>query len=368
MSLTNVLQACAAALIVVTALSIWRHDAWWVRMWDFPRAQIVFIGIFLLMAFFAFPPEKTLGQWIFGLLIASLALQGWRIYPYTPLAAPQSILSKSAEGDGVWSIMVSNVLMDNRHSASLLELVHQTNPDVFFAVETDQWWAEQLAPLEELYPYGVSHPLDNTYGLVLYSRLELVEPEIRHLFEDDVPSVHAQVKLRNGSLVHVHLLHPKPPVPTESLETTERDAEILRVGREIGQHDRPTVVAGDLNDVAWSHTTRLFQRISGLLDPRVGRGRYSTYHAKIPFVRWPLDHVFHSEHLELVALERLPAVGSDHFPILARLNLVPTAPLLQDAPDAQPGDFEEAEEKIEAAEPLAEAPLEEPLIPPPGGP
>jgi hypothetical protein len=85
------------------------------------------------------------------------------------------------------------------------------------------------------------------------------------------------------------------------------------------------VVAGDLNDVAWSRSSELFLRLSGLLDPRVGRGLYNSYNAKNPLFRYPLDHVFHSSHFRLVSLERLPYVGSDHFPMLVELSYEPEA-------------------------------------------
>ncbi|WP_425414922.1 endonuclease/exonuclease/phosphatase family protein [Rubellimicrobium mesophilum] len=109
----------------------------------------------------------------------------------------------------------------------------------------------------------------------------------------------------------------------------------------------PSIVAGDLNDVAWSHTTRLFQRISGCLDPRRGRGMFNTFHADYPIFRWPLDHIFHEASFTLVRLERLPHIGSDHFPVLAELCFEPAAEARQVTPEPAQEDLEEAQEKID---------------------
>ncbi len=85
----------------------------------------------------------------------------------------------------------------------------------------------------------------------------------------------------------------------------------------------PAIVAGDLNDVAWSHTTRRFCQISGLLDPRIGRGLFNSFHAWIPLVRFPIDHVFHSNDFRVADLRRLENFGSDHFPVFVTLDYQP---------------------------------------------
>ena len=55
-------------------------------------------------------------------------------------------------------------------------------------------------------------------------------------------------------------------------------------------------------------------------DPRKGRGMFATFHAALPGLRFPLDHCFHSPGFRLVRLDVLPAIGSDHFPILIELD------------------------------------------------
>jgi endonuclease/exonuclease/phosphatase (EEP) superfamily protein YafD len=239
--------------------------------------------------------------------------------------------------------------MCNRRAEGLLHSLAWHQPDLILILEANGWWERRLRVLERAYPYRVKHPQDNTYGMLAYSRLELVDPRVAFLVQRDVPSIHAQLRLRSGRLCDVHLLHPRPPSPSGADTTTNRDAELLIVGKMVRARGAPAIVAGDLNDVAWSYTTTLFQRISGLLDPRKGRGMFNTYNALLPLLRFPVDHVFHSDHFVLADLQRLPAFGSDHFPILATLELRPAFAAAQSAPQLDQGSRQRARAQIEKA-------------------
>lgn len=339
---------CFLALIPTVA-SLSKFDQWWIRGFDFPRLQAsIFILLVLVACFFVFSFESTWHYVTSILLGISLVYQLIKIFPYTILAKKQVLQFKGSNPNKTISILVSNVLTTNDKYDRLLALVSQWKPDLLLTLETNDLWEKALAVLEEEYQYTVKIPQENFYGMHLYSKLELVDIEVKYLISKEIPSIHGFVRLKNGEKIRIHCLHPKPPSPTEDSTSTNRDAELLLVGKETKKDEGSVLVFGDLNDVAWSRTTRLFQKISGLLDPRIGRGFYNTFNTAHPLFRWPLDHIFHTSDFTLVELHRLKNIGSDHFPIYVKLNYEPRAEQLQEEPEAADQEEKEwAEEKIE---------------------
>ncbi len=349
----------AVVAIVWTVLPLLRHDAWWVRAFEFPRVQVAAATAMVLSLYVALAGWQELrDQLLLAALAVCVVFQAARIAPYTPFYPKQVQPCADAAPDDTLSLLVANVLTPNRNAGALLEMIRGCRPDLVLAVETDRWWEAQLDALEPDYGYSVKYPLDNLYGMHLYSRLELVDPEVAFLVQDDVPSIHADVALRSGHLVRLHCLHPAPPSPTENPTSAERDAELLVVAKTLDARTSSVVVMGDLNDVAWSATSRLFQRLSGLLDVRIGRGTFNTFHARYPFARWPLDHVFCSRDFTLKSLARLDYFGSDHFPIHAVLVHTPGARAVHETLRAHAGEKAWAEEKIDKGG-ADEAPLRE---------
>ncbi len=338
-------------IVFFSIIPLIRSDYWLIRIFDYPRSQkfwinALILGFFLFFARFDHTHDVIFIVVLFVNQVYLLTL----IWDYTPLASRQMKKNPEENSDTV-KIFIANVLQDNRNSGLCNGLIKQYKPDIILLVETDEQWRDEVESCLDGYSYRVLQPQANTYGMLLFSKLEILKHSLRFLVEPDVPSISADLKTKQGKIFRLYCLHPKPPVPGESENSTERDAEILIVGKEAKALKQPVIVAGDLNDVAWSFTTNLFLKVSELLDPRIGRGFYSTYHANYKLLRWPLDHVFCSSHFYLRQLKRLPSIDSDHFPIFIEVSLMPyeVDENVENKKEADSKEHELAEEKIEEA-------------------
>lgn len=350
-------------VIWLTFWSLIPRDEWWIRGADFPRLQILVLGLIAFVLLLVWDQPWDLSrQIILVALIAALAYQLKMVLPYTFIWKKQvkKVRKNQLNPEKQISLIVCNVLTTNDKYHLLIEQIKKHQPDLILTLESDQTWQNALVVIEKDYPYRVPVPLDNLYGMHLYSHLELKDTEVKFILSDEIPSIHTTVILPSGQPVQLYCLHPKPPSPTEAKDSTLRDAELLIVGDQIKDLDESCIVMGDLNDVAWSRTTRLFQRISGLLDPRVGRHFVNTFHADYPLLRWSLDHIFHSTDFALVKMQRLPHIGSDHFPVYIVLQTSRIFEQVQDELEQTDADEQEAHEAIQ--EGIEKAEKEEKLV------
>ena len=353
------IQLLAVLVIWLSFWSLIPRNEWWIRGADFPRLQIMTVGV-IVLPFLLYgstsasvqpsSQPSNVDDLLRLLLLAALLFQARMVLPYTILWRKQvkQVRPQQLDPTQQIAVMVSNVLTPNQNFDALIALVQQHQPDVLLTLETDLRWQNALQVLHADYPYRVAVPLDNLYGMHLYSRLKIVHSEVKYILTDEIPSIHATVQLPSGLQVRLHGLHPKPPTPFEAKDSTLRDAELLIVGKQLQASEQSCIVMGDLNDVAWSRTTRLFQRVSGLLDPRIGRGFMNTFHADYAFLRWSLDHIFHSRDFALVRMQRLPHIGSDHFPILVVLQSGRVFEQIQEPLEMSADDHIEAQEAIQA--------------------
>ncbi len=337
--------------LLVTSVSFIKNDYWLIRICDFPRLQVLILVIISIVAGILKFEDLTKTETILFFVFVSVAVfQGYKVAPYTRIWKKQVL---NADPDRIEnasiSIFIANIYMENKEFGLCLSAIKENDPDLIFILEPNMQWQKELAILTDDYPFTKLYPLESTYGLLFYSKLELIDSELRFLLTKEIPSIKTKIKLKNGELIEFYGIHPKPPAPQEDETTTKRDAELIMVAKEIEQNNIASIVAGDLNDVAWSRTSSLFQKISKLLDPRVGRGLYPTFHAKFWTFRWPLDHVFHSSEFKLISLKKLKSVGSDHFPIFIKLAYIPAEKHHHEEPQADAEDKAEGDEKIAEA-------------------
>jgi endonuclease/exonuclease/phosphatase (EEP) superfamily protein YafD len=338
----------AALFAVMTALP-WLRSGWWVvRLCDFPRAQ--FAASCVLGSVTA-ATWLTLGRAdapvVTALMLFAICtlVQGVYVLPFVPIW-PSAVPGAGANSSAVQvRLLVSNLDYENLQRESVARWLDRDDIDLLVLVEIDDEWLATLSGVRERYGHRLEAIRPRGLGIAIWSKLTMSDASVEHLVSDDRPSLHARVHLQGGPSLKVNAVHPTPPGLERDAgdrhDSRKRDAELVLLAGRIADEPRGArLVVGDLNDAAWSHTTRLFLRLSGMLDPRRGRGLYSTYPASAPLLRFPIDHVFLSEGFLVRELRREAAPGSDHLAMFAALELAETEGV---RPDAKRSDREDGE-------------------------
>ena len=329
-----VLTGSAIIILGLTLVSLVGTNRGIVRMLDFVREPMIYLAALLaVLALFVGGRHRIMAL---GALLVSIAINLWRIWPYTALAPAQVPLPDQVDGFSCARVLAFNVLQTNDRYGETAALIESVDPDILLLMETNEAWIDALEPQLSRYGYRRDMPLENKYGMAFATRLAVEDARMVANTSANTPTLYATMRMEDGARFELVGLHPRPPRPGESTES--RDANIARAGSVTPDGLDNVLAIGDFNDVPWSRTTQRFVADGNYRDPRAGRGSFATFPADYAFLGWPLDQIFVREGVKVEELELGDDVGSDHLPLIAKVCVAPDPGGASSEPEAQAGE------------------------------
>lgn len=244
-------------------------------------------------------------------LAASAVLMGpelwaaWRFKPATPVASDLKVVQ-------------FNVWHENRTPEKSLDWILAQDADVVVVEEGAGGSVPLVKALRAAYPFASCDKGANCETWI-FSRKKMIARGGVPLDQPYLSAAWATLADPKGpfTVVGVHYTWPVPAGPQQ--------AQGRKLARVIAGFDaKSTILTGDFNSTPWSFTLKRQDKVLGLR--RWTRalaswpaGKFSrVMAAPAPFL--PIDHVYAGDEWRAVKVERGPALGSDHRPVVVTLR------------------------------------------------
>lgn len=191
-------------LLMAVLLPVVKNNYWIFRVFEYPRFQLWLVTAIVLASWAFTAVSSSLAGRITAIaLLSGFVYLTYKIWPYTRLAARQMKSTKGMNDANQLRLYTANVYQENRDFNRMLHQIQQQSADLVLLLETDKLWKVNMDKLLKEYPYYVGQPQDNTYGMLLYSKLKIEREKIQFLVEKDIPSIEATVRLPSGQPVNI---------------------------------------------------------------------------------------------------------------------------------------------------------------------
>ncbi|HEY5623555.1 MAG TPA: endonuclease/exonuclease/phosphatase family protein [Gammaproteobacteria bacterium] len=300
--LTNLI---AVGVAVSSALPI-AARAWWVfELFTHFRLQYVALLAIAMLVFIA------RRRWR-----ASVAVLPFMIFSVWAILDSRATAPATAAQTAGITILNTNVNSANTAYDRLVSHIVAQSPDIAVLVEINDDWRRALRELESLYPYRVERTEESKFGIVLLSRLPLLDTAIRDL--RGTPAALATVQIE-GRPLRIVAAHFRPP---ESRRwSADRNAQLDELGRWIAGETTAVVAVGDFNITAFSPIFSDWLDEHGLIAAAQSRPLSVSWPAFLPLLGILIDHYVVTDELVIGDYSRGPPIGSDHYPLLATIRL-----------------------------------------------
>ena len=218
----------------------------------------------------------------------------------------------------------------NRSPERALDWLLETSPDIIVMPEANATLVRGL--VRNGYSRSCYDAQNGYCGVTIFSRGSPLSRGVvaRNTRHDAIPLARAVLRAPDGksyTVVGAHFVWPTSPQAQE--RQRRRLESILK-----DESDRSRlIVAGDLNSAPWSHARREDDRAWGLQRRTLATFSWPTNQVRalgigVPAPLLPIDHVYAGRAWRTVSITRGPELGSDHYPVIARLALQPASALV----------------------------------------
>jgi endonuclease/exonuclease/phosphatase (EEP) superfamily protein YafD len=303
----------AVALAVLTLAAFGGSWVWWLDVLANFRAQYVValavFGLIIMMSRW----RKT-GYFVLGVALVNLVV----VLPLY-IGAPAEA---RVEADTI-RVMSFNLLSTNEQYSDVIDYIQAIDPDLIFLHEASRPW--EVAMESAGMDYQIIRPRsdDLIFGTLVLVRGQDVTA-VSHGFASSAPRAVSLDYTPFGWDQPLSVLGTHPLAPTDQERADLRDAQLTFAGEWAAGKAGAYIVVGDFNATPWSSPFRILMGSADLLNSQTGFGLQPSFPTTSNLLlRVPIDHLLHSEALEVTGRQLGPALGSDHFPLVVDLQTVP---------------------------------------------
>jgi endonuclease/exonuclease/phosphatase (EEP) superfamily protein YafD len=254
-------------------------------------------------------------EWRSGVIAALAAtLAASPLFDYLAPASPPAL---SLEAGPSFRALSINTWFRNEDTNRLVGYLEASGADVIVLQEISADQGRGLHARLKAYPYAYVEGAAES-DAVLLSRWPIADAGLFRLAANGVSAIRATINWRGTpiTLVGAHLHWPIGPH-----SSARRNAELAGLALLAHSHSGPLIMLGDLNITPWSPHFQTLLGASGLRDCAIGHGLDPTWPSQVLPLGIRIDHCLASKHWRSMDTQVGPAVGSDHRPMMAELQL-----------------------------------------------
>lgn len=301
----------AVVLAVVTLAAFGGRWVWWLDVLANFRAQYV-VALALLGLIVAMSKWRKTGYAILGVALVNLVVV-LPLYIGSPADA-------RVGGDSI-RVMNFNLLSTNQQYSEVIDYIRAVDPDLVMLHEASRPWEVAIESSE--LDYEIIRPRSEN---LIFGTLVLVRGEdvtaVSHGFAATAPRAVVLDYTPHGWEVPLSVLGTHPLAPTDEERADLRDAQLAFAGEWAAEQNGAFMIVGDFNATPWSWPFRRLRDTADLRSSQKGFGLQPSFPSTSNLLlRVPIDHLLHSEAIEVTARQLGPALGSDHFPLVVDLQV-----------------------------------------------